>query len=66
MYRRDYQVLKKSYRLSKKLRINRIERIFYKIVWKVYMNRDLILPCLIILLVIGLYLLANYAESVTP
>ena len=66
MYRRDYPVLKKSYRLSKKLRINRIERIFYKIVWKVYMNRDLILPCLIIFLVIGLYLLANYAESVTP
>lgn len=66
MYRRVYQVLKKSYRLSKKLRITRIERIFYKIVWKVYMNRDLILPCLIILLVIGLYLLANYAESVTP
>ena len=66
MYRRDYQVLKKSYRLSKKLRITKIERIFYKIVWKVYMNRDLILPCLIMLLVIGLYLLANYAESVTP
>ena len=66
MSRRVYQVLKKSYRLSKKLRITRIERVFYKIVWKVYINRDLILPCLIILLVIGLYLLANYAESVTP
>ena len=66
MYRRDCQVLRKSYHLSKKLRITKIERIFYKIVWKVYMNRDLILPCLIILLVIGLYLLANYAESVTP
>ena len=66
MSRRVYQVLKRSYHLSKKLRITRIERVFYKIVWKVYMNRDLILPCLIILLVIGLYLLANYAESVTP